>query len=231
MPTAAGTSVMASRRAVPRGSRPGDRRGQRPDGCCTRGGRDRLDRRDLARHRCLADGAHAQRFCVHRTVRPSGGWRGGAMGGGMVTDLDQLQADLLGQIDAATTPEAIETLRVAALGKSGSVTGLLKPLGGMTPEQRQVEGQRIHGLREAVTEAQTTRNARLEREAHDARKAGETLDITLPADLPPTGTIHPVSQELDELAEIFADLGFAVATGPEIEDDWYNFTALNIPET
>jgi len=153
------------------------------------------------------------------------------MGGGMVTDLDQLQADLLGQIDAATTPEAIETLRVAALGKSGSVTGLLKTLGGMTPEQRQVEGPRIHGLREAVTEALTTRKARLEREALDARLAGETLDITLPADLPPTGTIHPVSQVMDELAEIFADLGFAVATGPEIEDDWYNFTALNIPET
>src|SRR3569623_2207492 len=153
---------MASRRAEPRGTRPCDRRGQRPEGGSTRGGRDRLDRRDLARHRCLADGAHAQRFCVHRTVRPSGGWRGGSMGGGMVTDLDQLQADLLGQIDAPPTPEAIETLRVAALGKSGSVTGLLKTLGAMSPEERQTTGPRIHSLREAVSAALSARKAGVE---------------------------------------------------------------------
>ncbi|WP_293990784.1 phenylalanine--tRNA ligase subunit alpha [Sphingomonas sp.] len=148
-----------------------------------------------------------------------------------MTDLDQLQSDLLGQIDAAATPEAIEAVRVAALGKSGSVTGLLKTLGAMSPEERQTTGPRIHGLREAVTAALTARKAALERAALDARLASETLDMTLPADVPPTGTIHPVSQVMDELAEIFADLGFAVATGPEIEDDWYNFTALNIPET
>jgi phenylalanyl-tRNA synthetase alpha chain len=149
----------------------------------------------------------------------------------MVTDLDQLQSDLLTQIDAAATPEAIEAVRVAALGKSGSVTGLLKTLGGMLPDQRQVEGPRIQGLREAVSNALTSRKAGLERAALDARLASETLDMTLPADVAPAGTIHPVSQVMDELAEIFADLGFAVATGPEIEDDWYNFTALNIPET
>ena len=146
-------------------------------------------------------------------------------------DIAGLQNDLLARIDAAATPDAIEAVRVAALGKSGSVTALLKTLGGMSPEQRQAEGPRIHGLREAVTAALTARKARLERAALDARLAGETLDMTLPADLPPAGTIHPVSQVMDELAEIFADLGFAVATGPEIETDWYNFTALNIPET
>ena len=149
----------------------------------------------------------------------------------MVTDIDTMQADLLAQISAAATPDAIEAVRVAALGKSGNVTALLKTLGGMSPEQRQVEGPRIQGLREAVSDALTSRKARLERIALDARLASETLDMTLPADVPPTGTIHPVSQVMDELAEIFADLGFAVATGPEIEDDWYNFTALNIPET
>ena len=148
-----------------------------------------------------------------------------------MTDLDQMRAELIGQIDAATTPEAVEAIRVAALGKSGSVTALLKTLGGMTPEQRQSEGPRIHALREAVTDALATRKAALDRAALDARLAAETLDMTLPAEPLPLGTIHPVSQVMDELAEIFADLGFAVATGPEIETDWYNFTALNIPET
>ncbi|MBY0284114.1 MAG: phenylalanine--tRNA ligase subunit alpha [Sphingomonas sp.] len=148
-----------------------------------------------------------------------------------MTDLEQMRTDLIGQIEAATSPDAVEAIRVAALGKSGGVTALLKTLGGMSPEQRQSEGPRIHALREAVTEALTTRKAALDRAALDARLAAETLDMTLPAEPLPLGTIHPVSQVMDELAEIFADLGFAVATGPEIETDWYNFTALNIPET
>ncbi len=148
-----------------------------------------------------------------------------------MTDLDQLRDDLLAAVDAATTPEAIEALRIVALGKAGSVTGLLKTLGGMSPEQRQSEGPRIHALREAVTAAISARKAGLERAALDERLARETLDMTLPAAAVLTGTVHPVSQVMDELAEIFADLGFAVATGPEIEDDWHNFTALNIPET
>jgi len=149
----------------------------------------------------------------------------------MTTDLDQLRADLLGSIDAAAGLEAIEALRVHALGKQGAITGLLKTLGGMSPEERQETGPRIHGLREAVTEALGARKAALERLAMDARLASETLDMTLPADGITTGSVHPVSQVMDELAEIFADLGFAVASGPEIEDDWHNFTALNIPDT
>jgi phenylalanyl-tRNA synthetase alpha chain len=149
----------------------------------------------------------------------------------MTIDLDQLRQDLLGSIDAATGLDAIEALRVHALGKAGAVTGLLKTLGAMSPDERQVQGPRIHALREAVTVALTERKATLERKALDARLASETLDMTLPADLPPPGSVHPVSQVMDELAEIFADLGFAVATGPEIEDDWHNFTALNIPES
>jgi phenylalanyl-tRNA synthetase alpha chain len=148
-----------------------------------------------------------------------------------MTDLDQLRADLLTAVDASAGLDALEAVRVQALGKQGAVTGLLKTLGGMSPDERQVEGPRIQGLREAVTTAIATRKASLERSALDARLASETLDMTLPADLPPAGSVHPVSQVMDELAEIFADLGFAVATGPEIEDDWYNFTALNIPET
>jgi len=148
-----------------------------------------------------------------------------------MTDLDQLRDDLLAAVDSAMTPEAIEGLRVSALGKAGSVTGLLKTLGGMSPEERQVQGPRIHALREAVTAAIGARKAMLERAELDARLARETLDMTLPASAPLGGTVHPVSQVMDELAEIFADLGFAVATGPEIEDDWHNFSALNIPET
>ena len=142
-----------------------------------------------------------------------------------------MQGDLLGRIAAADDLDTVEALRVEALGKSGSVTALLKSLGKMTPEERQSEGPRIHGLRETVTEAIGVRKAMLERAALDAKLAAETIDMTLPADAPLSGTVHPVSQVMDELAEIFADLGFAVATGPEIEDDWHNFTALNIPES
>ncbi|WP_066550892.1 MULTISPECIES: phenylalanine--tRNA ligase subunit alpha [unclassified Sphingomonas] len=149
----------------------------------------------------------------------------------MTTDLDHLRTDLLASIDAAAGLDALEAIRVHALGKAGAVTGLLKTLGAMSPEQRQVEGPRIHALREAVSEALAARKATLEQAALDARLASERIDMTLPADRLAPGSVHPVSQVMDELAEIFADLGFAVATGPEIEDDWHNFTALNIPET
>ena len=152
-------------------------------------------------------------------------------GNTMTTDLDQLKTDLLGSIDAAAGLDALEAVRVHALGKQGVVTGLLKTLGGMSPEERQETGPRIHGLREAVTDAIAARKASLESSALDAKLASETLDLTLPADTIPPGSVHPISQVMDELAEIFADLGFTVATGPEIEDDWHNFTALNIPET
>jgi len=146
-------------------------------------------------------------------------------------DIAAVQAHLLSAIDAAAALDALETVRVEALGKQGRVTQLLKTLGGMTPDQRQVEGPRIHALREAVTTAIATRKAALETAALDARLASERVDMTLPVDAAPTGTIHPVSQVMDELAEIFADLGFSVATGPEMETDWHNFSALNIPET
>ena len=149
----------------------------------------------------------------------------------MTDDLDILRDHMLTAIDACTGLDALEAVRVEALGKQGNVTQLLKTLGKMTPEERQTQGPRINGLREAVAGAIATRKAALERTALDARLAGETLDMTLPADAALTGTVHPVSQVMDELAEIFADMGFAVATGPEIEDDWRNFTALNIPET
>ena len=144
---------------------------------------------------------------------------------------DTLQADTLAAIAAAASPEALEAVRVSAMGKSGSVTALLKTLGGMTPEERLVEGPRLNGLREAITAALAARKNELESVALNARLVAERQDMTLPGAPALTGSIHPVSQVMDELAEIFADLGFAVATGPEIEDDWHNFSALNIPET
>jgi len=144
-----------------------------------------------------------------------------------VLDIDQVIAS----IDAAETLDAVEKLRVELLGKQGSVSALLKTLGAMSPEERQSEGPKIHALREGVTAALAARKAALEGAALDARLAAETIDLTLPAPESPRGSVHPVSQVMDELAEIFADLGFAVATGPEIEDDWHNFTALNMPES
>ncbi len=133
----------------------------------------------------------------------------------------------IGEADAAE----LESLRVSLLGKQGSITALLKTLGGMSPDERLVQGPRIQGVREAVTTAIAERKAALDRAELDARLARETLDMTLPAEAAPQGSVHPVSQVLDEMAEIFADLGFAVATGPEIEDQWHNFTALNMPES
>ena len=138
---------------------------------------------------------------------------------------------LLDQIAVATDLPSLEALRISALGKSGTITALLRSLGGMTPDQRSIEGPPIHAMREAVTTAIADRKAALERAQLEARLATERLDLSLPVGDGPRGSVHPVSQVLDELAEIFADLGFAVAEGPEIEDDWHNFTALNIPET
>jgi phenylalanyl-tRNA synthetase alpha chain len=138
--------------------------------------------------------------------------------------------DIIEQIRGAGDLAALEKLRVAALGKSGTVTARLKSLGAMTPEQRAAEGPKVHALREAVTAAIATRKAALESAELDKRLATEKLDLSLPSAEAPQGSVHPVSQVMDELAEIFADLGFAVAEGPEIEDQWYNFTALNMPE-
>ena len=140
-------------------------------------------------------------------------------------------SEALGRIAAAQDAAALESLRVEFLGKQGSISALLKTLGKMTPEERQAEGPKIHALRESVQDALTERKAALDSAALAAQLAADTLDLTLPAPEAPKGSVHPVSQVMDELAEIFADMGFAVATGPEIEDDWHNFTALNMPES
>ncbi|MEQ1498748.1 MAG: phenylalanine--tRNA ligase subunit alpha [Novosphingobium sp.] len=139
--------------------------------------------------------------------------------------------EALARVADAQDLGAVEALRVELLGKSGSISGLLKTLGGMSPEERQALGPQIHALRESVSQALGEAKDQLESAALQAQLAHETVDLSLPACEALRGTVHPVSQVMDELAEIFADLGFAVATGPEIEDDWHNFTALNIPES
>ena len=147
----------------------------------------------------------------------------------MTDDIDTLQAALLAATADAPSVDALESVRVAALGKQGGVTVLLKTLGKMSPDERQARGPAIQALRETVTGAVAARRETLDRAALNAKLAAETLDMTLPVDAPSAGSVHPVSQVMDELAEIFADLGFAVATGPEIETDENNFDRLNIP--
>jgi phenylalanyl-tRNA synthetase alpha chain len=148
-----------------------------------------------------------------------------------MSDYTTLETEARARIEAAADLAALEALRVEYLGKQGSVSALLKTLGAMSPEERLEKAPRIQHLREAVAGALAERKAAMEAAELEARLASERLDLTLPAPEAPKGSVHPVSQVMDELAEIFADLGFAVATGPEIEDDWHNFTALNMPES
>ncbi len=138
--------------------------------------------------------------------------------------------ELLHRIHSAPDLQALDELRVASLGKSGSITAQLKSLGKMSADERSAEAPRIHALREAVTDAIAARKSELENAELETRLATERVDLSLPAPDSPQGSVHPVSQVMDELAEIFADLGFSVAEGPEIEDQWFNFTALNMPE-
>ncbi|ROT97002.1 phenylalanine--tRNA ligase subunit alpha [Altererythrobacter sp. FM1] len=149
-----------------------------------------------------------------------------------MTDTNESKlAEALAAIRDASDAAALDAQRVTALGKQGWVSQLLKTLGGMSPEQRQSEGPRIQSIRAQVSDAIVARKSEIDAAALEAQLASETLDLTLPAPDAPRGSVHPVSQVMDELAEIFADMGFSVATGPEIEDDWHNFTALNMAET
>src|SRR6266849_3074085 len=149
-----------------------------------------------------------------------------------MTDIAQLETELTAAIAAANDEAALEAVRVAALGRNGSVSALLKTLGAMTPDERKEQGPRINGLKDRITAAIAARKDALKNAALDQRLTTETVDVTLPVREPPTeaGRIHPISQVIDELTAIFADMGFAVAEGPDIETDDYNFTKLNFPE-
>jgi phenylalanyl-tRNA synthetase alpha chain len=147
------------------------------------------------------------------------------------TELTSLEKVLAGRIAAAPDEAALEAERVAALGRKGTISELLKGLGGMTPEERQVMGPALNGLKDRIGEAILNRRLVL-KEAELARRMNEErVDVSLPVRPSPleAGRIHPVSQVIDEITAIFTDLGFAIAEGPDIETDYYNFTALNFP--
>src|SRR6201996_4432432 len=149
-----------------------------------------------------------------------------------MTDLAQLESEILAQIAAATDEAALEAVRVGALGKKGSISALLATLGKMSPDERKTQGAAINLAKDAVTQALTARRDILKSAALDARLASETIDVTLPLRETPAeqGRIHPLSEVMDELTTIFADMGFSIAEGPDIETDDYNFTKLNFPE-
>src|SRR5947209_4196273 len=149
-----------------------------------------------------------------------------------MSDLATLEQTILQQIAAATDEAALEFVRVAALGKKGSISALLATLGKMSPDERKTQGAAINLAKDRVSEAIAARREVLKSAALDARLKSETIDVTLPLRETPAeaGRIHPLSQVMDELTAIFADMGFAIAEGPDIETDDYNFTRLNFPE-
>ena len=149
-----------------------------------------------------------------------------------MSQYQSLETSIMDEIAASADEAAIESVRVAALGKKGSVSELLKGLGKMTPEERQEAGPAINGLKARVTDAIAARKAELRDAAITERLARETVDVSLPVRSSPAerGRIHPISQVVDEITAIFADMGFAIAEGPDIETDHYNFTALNFPD-
>jgi len=148
----------------------------------------------------------------------------------LTTDLETLESELQSAIAGAADERALEAVRVAALGKKGTVSERLKGLGAMTPEERKTAGPALNGLKNQVAAAIETRRAQLREAELEERLKTEGVDVTLPARPDQQGSIHPVTQVLEEVIAIFADMGFAVAEGPHIETDWYNFGALNIPE-
>ena len=143
--------------------------------------------------------------------------------------MDDLRERWLDAIRDASDEAALEAVRVTALGKKGEVSLAMRELGRMSPEERQTAGPALNALKAELSAALSARRAALSDAALEARLAEEWLDVTLPARGRPSGTVHPVSQVTEEVTAIFADMGFGVAEGPQVEDDWHNFDALNIP--
>jgi phenylalanyl-tRNA synthetase alpha chain len=144
-------------------------------------------------------------------------------------DPQQIQEAGLGEVAAAGSPDALEQVRIKYLGRQGVVTGLMRGLGALPADQRRDAGARFNALKDTITESIEARAGELNRAALSNRLAAERADVTLPAMPAAQGRIHPISQTIDEIIAIFGEMGFVVAEGPHIEDDFYNFTALNIP--
>ena len=147
-----------------------------------------------------------------------------------MTDITTLSTELFAQLDAAKDEAALEALRVGALGKKGSVSEMLKGMGAMSPEQRLIFGPQINGLKQSLSEAIGIKKEALANATLDARLLTERIDVTLPARPVHKGRIHPIMQVMEEVQTIFADMGFSIAEGPDVETDFNNFTALNFPE-
>lgn len=143
--------------------------------------------------------------------------------------MDDLREKYLAAISGAGDEATLEDLRVQAVGKKGEVSLKMRELGRMSPEERQVAGPALNALKDEINSALAAKKAALADAALDERLRSEWLDVTLPGRRRPMGTIHPISQVTDEVTAIFADMGFSVAEGPQIDSDWYNFDALNIP--
>lgn len=146
-----------------------------------------------------------------------------------MSDIESLSTQALSDIASAQTPDALEALRVALLGKSGSITAQLKQLGTLPGDQRKAAGEAINVARDAIAGALSARKILLEDAALDARLGGESIDVSLPGRNAERGGLHPISRTLERIADIFGRLGYELADGPEIEDDWHNFEALNFP--
>jgi phenylalanyl-tRNA synthetase alpha chain len=147
----------------------------------------------------------------------------------MNDDLDKLRHDLLGQVQKADSLEALDEVRVGALGKKGRLTQLMRTLGQLEPEARKAFGAALNRVKDEIAAAIEQATGRLRAAEIERRLEAERVDVTLPVKPEPQGRIHPISQATDELVAIFGEMGFEVAEGPHIEDDFYNFTALNIP--
>ncbi|HEY0838389.1 MAG TPA: phenylalanine--tRNA ligase subunit alpha [Azospirillum sp.] len=143
--------------------------------------------------------------------------------------MDALKNELLTLVNDAPSLAALEEVRVAALGKKGRITALMKDLGGLSPDERRERGAALNALKDEIAAALDARKAELGKAQLAARLEAERIDVTLPARPEVEGRIHPISQTIDEIVAIFAEMGFTVADGPDIEDDFHNFTALNFP--
>jgi len=149
-----------------------------------------------------------------------------------MTDIAELETSIRAEIESAADEAALEAVRVASLGKKGSISDVMKTLGKMSDDERKVQGPALNALKNSIGDAINERKEILKRTAMEIRLASEKTDVTLPVRQSPSeaGRIHPISQVMDEITAIFADMGFSVAEGPEIETDYYYFTALNFPE-
>ena len=147
----------------------------------------------------------------------------------MTTDLDQLRDELLESIDVAPDLPALETVRVGALGKKGSISQRMQDLGGLPPSERRTFGQHLNLVKSSIADAIDAKRTQLEAAQLDAKLSDEAIDVSLPVRPAEQGRLHPITQTIDEAVAILGEMGFVVAEGPEIEDDFHNFTALNIP--